>query len=118
MRGSGILRSSRPGIGSKHRKFGSADRVVEIAKDLRFLRDRIKEVSMGRGRVQASAAEGIADAVVFSILLLVALWVLSVIFPGFAATFGFFNSLLFALAYFVARVVYTPVKALVASRLG
>jgi hypothetical protein len=73
---------------------------------------------MGRGRAQASAAEGITDAVVFSILLLLALWVLSIIFPGFAAVFGFGNSLLFALAYFAARVVYTPVKALIASRLG
>ncbi len=60
---------------------------------------------MGRGRAQANAAEGITEAVVFSVLLLVALWVLSLIFPGFAATFGFFNSLLFALAYFAARGV-------------
>ena len=73
---------------------------------------------MSRGRAKASVAEGITDAVVFSILLFVALWVLSLIFPGFAATFGFGNSLLFALAYFAARVVYTPVKAAVASRLG
>ena len=73
---------------------------------------------MGRGRVQAGAAEGITEAVVFSILLLLALWVLSAIFPGFAETFGFGNSLLFALAYFAARVVYAPVKALVASRFG
>jgi hypothetical protein len=73
---------------------------------------------MGRGRAQAGAAEGLADAVVFSILLLLALWILSIIFPGFAETFGFVNSLLFALAYFVARVVYTPVKAVVASRFG
>jgi hypothetical protein len=73
---------------------------------------------MSRGGAQASVAEGITDAVVFSILLFVALWVLSLIFPGFAATFGFGNSLLFALAYFAARVVYTPVKAAVASRLG
>ncbi len=73
---------------------------------------------MGRGRTQASAAEGITDAVVFSILLFLALWILSLIFPGFGATFGFFNSLLFALAYFVARLLYTPVKAAVTSRLG
>ena len=73
---------------------------------------------MSRGPAQASVAEGITDAVVFSILLFVALWVLSLIFPGFAATFGFGNSFLFALAYFAARVVYTPVKAAVASRLG
>lgn len=73
---------------------------------------------MGRGRVQASAAEGLVDAVVFSVLLFLALWILSLIFPGFSATFGFGNSLLFALAYFVARVVYTPAKAAVASRFG
>ncbi len=73
---------------------------------------------MGRGRAQASAAEGITDAVVFSILLFLALWFLSLIFPGFEVVFGFFNSLLFALAYFVARVLYTPVKAIIASRLG
>jgi membrane-bound ClpP family serine protease len=73
---------------------------------------------MSRGSAQASVAEGITDAVVFSILLFLALWILSLIFPGFAATFGFGNSLLFALAYFGARVVYTPVKAAVASRLG
>ena len=73
---------------------------------------------MGHGRAQANAAEGITEAVVFSVLLLVALWVLSLIFPGFAATFGFFSSLLFALAYFAARVAHAPVKALVASRLG
>ncbi len=73
---------------------------------------------MARGSAQASTAEGITDAVVFSILLLLALWILSLIFPGFAATFGFGNSLLFALAYFVARVVYTPVAAAVSSRFG
>jgi hypothetical protein len=76
------------------------------------------EVGMGRGRAQAGVAEGITEAVVFSVLLLVALWVLSLIFSGFAATFGFGNSLLFALAYFAARVAYAPVKALVASRFG
>jgi hypothetical protein len=73
---------------------------------------------MGRGRAQASAAEGITDAVVFSILLFLALWILSLIFPGFGAVFGAGNSFLFALAYFVARVVYTPVKAAVSSRFG
>jgi hypothetical protein len=92
--------------------------MVGIRKVLRFSRNRIKEAGMGRGRAQAGVAEGITEAVVFSILLLVALWVLSLIFPGFAATFGFFNSLLFALAYFAARVAYAPVKALVASRFG
>ena len=73
---------------------------------------------MGRGRCQSSAAEGITEAVVFSILLFLALSIVCVIFPGFGATFGFFNSLLFALAYFVGRLLYTPVKAAVTSRSG
>ncbi len=73
---------------------------------------------MARGSAQASAAEGITDAVVFSILLFLALWILGLIFSGFGAIFGAGNSFLFALAYFVARVVYTPVKAAVSSRFG
>ncbi len=75
---------------------------------------------MGRRRqaAAASAAEGITDAVVFSILLLLALWILSLIFPSFRVVFGFGNSFLFVLAYFVARVVYTPVKAAVSSLFG
>ncbi len=73
---------------------------------------------MGRGRAKASAAEGVTEAVVFSILLFLALLILGVIFPGFGALFGGGNSFLFALAYFIARVLYTPVQALVASRFG
>ena len=74
---------------------------------------------MGRGRgAQASAAEGITEAVVFSVLLFLALLILGVIFPGFGVLFGGGNSFLFALAYFIARVLYTPVQALVASRMG
>ncbi len=73
---------------------------------------------MGRGRAQASAAEGITEAVVLSILLFLALLILGVIFPGFGTFFGLGNSFLFALAYFIARVLYTPVQAIVASWLG
>lgn len=73
---------------------------------------------MGRGRAQASVAEGVTEAVVFSILLFLALLILGVIFPSFGVIFGGGRSFLFALAYFIARVLYTPVQAIVASRLG
>ncbi len=73
---------------------------------------------MGRERGQASAAASVTEAVVFSILLFLALLVLGAIFPGFGLIFGGGNSFLFALAYFIARMLYTPVQALVASYLG
>jgi len=73
---------------------------------------------MGRERGQARAAEGATEAVVFSILLFLALLILGAIFPGFGALFGGGNAFLFALAYFIARVLYTPIQALVASYLG
>lgn len=73
---------------------------------------------MGRGRAQARAAEGITEAIVFAVLLFVALLILGAIFSSFGAIFTAGNSFLFALAYFVARVVYTPVAAAISARLG
>jgi uncharacterized RDD family membrane protein YckC len=73
---------------------------------------------MGRGRAQARATEGIADAIVFAVLLFVVLLILGFIFSGFGTIFTAGNSFLFALAYFVARVAYTPVAAAISARFG
>lgn len=78
---------------------------------------------MGRRReqpraAQARATEGIADAIVFAVLLFVVLLILGAIFPGFGLIFTVSNSFLFALAYFVARAVYTPVAAAIYARFG
>lgn len=55
----------------------------------------------------------IADSVVFSILLFLALWVSGLIWPAsFGAFFGVANSFYFALAYLVAHVVFDIVKDL------
>ncbi len=68
------------------------------------------------GRARTIAAEGIMEALVFAILLFLALLILGLIFSGFGVIFGAGNSFLFALAYFVARVSYPPVAAAVSAQ--
>ena len=47
----------------------------------------------------------LADSLVMSVLLFVTLWIAGLIWPGFGMFFGVGHSLIFALAYFVARAV-------------
>ena len=60
--------------------------------------------------MQSRLSKDLVDSLVMAVLLFVTLWVAGLIWPGFGAFFGPGHSLIFALAYFVARAVLVLLK--------
>jgi len=58
----------------------------------------------------------LVESLVMSALLFITLWIAGLIWSGFGEFFGAAHSLLFALAYFVARAVYVLLRDLVYGR--
>jgi hypothetical protein len=69
-----------------------------------------KEVKIA---MQSRIGVDLADSLVASVLLFVALWIAGLIWSGFGEFFGVANSFYFALAYLVARVVAVLLRDLV-----
>lgn len=55
--------------------------------------------------MQSRLIKDLVDSLVMAVLLFITLWVAGLIWTSFGAFFGPSHSLIFALAYFVARVV-------------
>ena len=68
--------------------------------------------------MQSRIGLDLADSLVRSVLLFVALWITGLIWSGFGEFFGVANSFYFALAFFVARAVSVVLRDLVYSGTG